>query len=201
MGNLDFKTARFLSIVLGICLVFVLVVSNAYKYIPEPDTTNAYIQELQNKTYNENTKEVSDVKTEESIIDDKKEEILEEFSVPEIENNQNNYDEQIKSIFKEAFRLTNEKKYNSAIYEYEKALKLANNRIDETICYDNLALIYATQNRYTKALEMAEKSYSIIPNSYRELIIAKINYKMGDSQKANIIITKILNREFSTDDK
>ena len=201
MGNLDFKTARFLSIVLGICLVFVLVVSNAYKYIPEPDTTNAYIQELQNKTYNENTKEVSDVKTEESIIDDKKEEILDEFSVPEIENNQNNYDEQIKSIFKEAFRLTNEKKYNSAIYEYEKALKLANNRIDETICYDNLALIYATQNRYTKALEMAEKSYSIIPNSYREFIIAKINYKMGDSQKATIIVTKILNREFSTDDK
>lgn len=212
MENFDIKKARLVSITIGICLIFVLVVANAYKYLPEEDIAQTPKKEIIKESF-DNKKVIKsinndDIDIEENSLNDNSnlENDIEEPLEIDLENNieqqvSSSNDKQIDDILKNAMRLLYEKNYSSSIFEFEKALEIADNNTDKAFCYDKIALNYAFQNRYNKSLEMAKKAYSTLPNSQREFFIARLYNKMGNFEESEKIIKNIMNREFLEYDK
>ena len=95
MNDFDWKTARFISIILIICVLFSIVIMQAYKYLPNNDQDN-FIDNKQpiktERTFDENTDEteyddeyVEDEEyTEDEVLED--EETTDEEIVEETEN-------------------------------------------------------------------------------------------------------------------
>lgn len=85
----------------------------------------------------------------------------------------------------------------SAISEYQKALSLTNDSAIKAQCYENIALIYASARRYGSALSSAQKAYNSYPTVSRELLLARLYYKTGDSVKANERLQSLLRKDFT----
>ena len=49
MNKFDLKTAKFVGIILFMCLIFALVVMKAYQYLPEENITQSFQEEISNE--------------------------------------------------------------------------------------------------------------------------------------------------------
>lgn len=104
------------------------------------------------------------------------------------------------SVMDSAFKNREQKKYVAAIQDYEKASGLAKEAESKADCYEQIALIYATMNRFSSALPYAQKAYSLQPTTVRSLLLAKLNYKAGNYDRANSQIGSIMKSGFTFDD-
>ena len=102
-------------------------------------------------------------------------------------------------MFLDAQNYKDEKQYVKALEEYKAILEKNISNETNARCYEEMAGIYGIVKRYGTALSYAQKAYSIAPTSSRELLIARLYYKTGDTDKAIKKINNVLQRDFSID--
>ena len=65
--------------------------------------------------------------------------------------------------------------------------------------YEEAAISYAMAQRYGTALSYAQTAYNMYPTTSKELLLARLYYKTGDYDKANVRMNNILKRDFVAD--
>lgn len=228
MNKFDMQSAKFVGIIIGICLIFVFVIWHAFSYLPESDKTNKTQNEVivpsdEDENSDDDSEEVSqeqeesseelkedeykepNYKTAERKKDDVKpadEDKLEPLEPIEEDETKNSADkEQEDNILEDVLNKAKEFRLNhkpiSAISEYQRAISMTADVSIKAQCYENIALIYASARRYGSALAAAQKAYNTSPTVSREMLLARLYYKTGDTEKANIRVNNILRKEFT----
>lgn len=226
MNKFDIQSAKFVSIIIGICFIFIMVIWNAFNYLPPKEDNNmATNQEInlptdeEEKANTQNDEEVQNDEDDESVevkadtqirnFDSQKKakevelEPLEpvydntsDRNVPSNSDIQNN-ENPLDTALNNAKNYSKEHKYASAISEYQKAISLTNDNSVKAQCYENIAKIYATSKCYGSALSAAQKAFNTEPSTSREVLLARLYYKTGDVDKATNRINNVLKRDFS----
>ena len=88
------------------------------------------------------------------------------------------------------------KNYTEALNEFQKAANLTDDKELQAQSYEGIAEVYAINRKYGTALSFAYKAYNNSPSSAREMLIAKIYYKAGETDKAINQMNSVLKREF-----
>lgn len=107
--------------------------------------------------------------------------------------------EKADKIFAEAQKYKDEKQYVKALEEYKKIPTVTTNVKTIAKSYEEAATIYAIVKRYGTALAYAQKAYNMSPSSSREILLARLYYKVGDMDKATRRVNNVLQRDFSAD--
>lgn len=207
MDKFNLESAKFVSIVIGICFIFIMVVWKAFDYIPQTEVQkNIVIEE--------------NIKEEASSINDTEEDVNENYNEDSTELsavNQNKNTSKIEiqkitplepieeeTLTSDSFENTLEKakNYNEngqqalAVSEYQKASSATDDAELKAKCYEEIALIYAKSRRYGSALSAAQRAYNTSPSTAREVLLARLYYKTGDIDKASKRIDNVLKRDF-----
>lgn len=226
MNKFDMQSAKFIGIIIGICFIFIMVIWNAFNYLPPKEDNNmATNQEInlptdeEQKENTQNDEEVQNDEDDESVevkadtqirnFDSQKnaQEVELEPLEPIAENAKDenvtldadvqNHENPLDTALNNAKNYSREHKYASSISEYQKAISLTNDNSVKAQCYENIAKIYATSKRYGSALSAAQKAFNTEPSTSREVLLARLYYKTGDIDKATNRINNVLKRDFS----
>ncbi|MBQ7765194.1 hypothetical protein IJ384_07510 [bacterium] len=209
MNKFNVDSAKFLSILIIICIIFILVIAHAYNYLPKNEDmsriedlnfNNNYVEtehknsvkknDVNADEYNKNqtNKEIkSKNKAAFETIDEEKL-IANNGLVSEDETN-------IESLIKKARNLKNENALD-AVSQYQNIIKLTDDNNIKATCYEEIALILAQNKRYGSALGAIQRGYNLAPNTTREFLLARLYYKTGNEDKAMERINNILKRDF-----
>lgn len=227
MNKFDMQSAKFVGIIIGICVIFLLVVWHAFSYLPQKEDNIAANQEINlpaeeeqredtqvnEETQNDDNEETDDVKIDSPIevpvslknTNKPKLEPLEPIS-EDIGNGNSlsgseisNNENSLDTALNNAKNYSREHNYASSISEYQKAISLTNDNSIKAQCYENIAKIYATSKRYGSALSAAQKAFNTEPSTSREILLARLYYKTGDIDKATDRINNVLKRDFNID--
>ncbi len=223
MNKFNLESAKFVSIILGICFIFIMVIWHAFDYLPEKDSSNMVANvETVNQNYETNRnkdekEEVVSEKTEKNRIKNEEEtlnktkksldsvvplETIEEESLmgnKQINNDSLGSDSEsssIDSILKKANDYKKNNQYVASISEYQKALSMTEDKEVKAQCYEEISIIYAKAKRYGSALSAAQKAFNTSPSTTREVLLARLYYKTGDIDKATTRVNNVLNRDF-----
>ena len=227
MNKFDTRSMSFLGGIIGICFIFVMVVWNAFDYLPQEsseDPIQSLIKEEQlrqeNSQKNVSTENNKDNSAEEEISDEDIDEPVTVVSKPTSQTvNQLEVipDEELtegkniattlevsespqEKLLASARNLKSEKQYTAAIAEYEKLIQTTNDTKLKAICYEEMATIYGIVKRYGSALSAAQRAYNLSPNSAREVLLARLYYKTGELNKATERVNNVLKRDFGVND-
>ena len=223
----DFDSKKFFILLCLICIIFFVIIMNAFNYLPNDNENTQTIKEPINKQIEikpeDITSEETSAKKEFNVKLPKTdyELMLEEEIVPPPGLNQdiplppvlnNASEDEVKPIdapevkkitaddcIAKAKALTNEKQYAMALKEYQKVSEMTNDVQAIASSYDGIASVYAINRRYGSALAFAIKSYNMAPTTQREMALARLYYKSGDIEKATKRINNILQRDFADD--
>ena len=100
-----------------------------------------------------------------------------------------------------ARKFRNNNKYAEAVAEYQNIISNTEDKALQAQCYEEVAIMYATLQKYGSALSVAQKAYNTKPSTSREVLLARLYYKSGNIDKATSRINNILRRDFSINDK
>ena len=201
MGNFDSKTAKIMIALIAIFTMIVVCLPYAYRNVQKSTTneieqSNVYSVPVDNDEVNPNN--IRDRLNKEDNINEEKtknERSSKKFKLEEI-----NEDEKVSevniNIFEKADSLRADKMYESAVYEYEKIAKFAEDNKIKAKCYEEIAITYAVMKRYGTALPYAEKAYNTEANIQRQFLLARLLYKTGHEDKAEESIEEILKGDF-----
>lgn len=228
MNKFDVNSAKFLSIIIAICFIFIMVVWHAFDYLPTKEENN-------NTLYTQTNNKISEVVSRESTTvenSDKTEQATEENEVEttsekvikESSTNEDKKLEPLETIY-EGTPLSNEsklsqeesnisdanydrakdymtsKRFVEAITEYKKIIQTTDDDKLKAQCYEDISIAYAVLKRYGSALSAAQRAYNLAPSSHREVLLARLYYKTGDIDKATSRVNNVLRRDFSINDK
>ena len=222
MDKFDYRSARIIGIAAFLCILFAALVFNAYKYLPETDTSSTNRSEVLH--FEENiAQENIDTDEDEQYQDDDIEEEnngdednrsfennnpiepledLDDVPMPK-ELNASEQSVQKNSPYEDsilqATKAKEEKNYTEAINNFSNALTLTDNLSNKAVCYESIATIHAIQKHYGSAISFAQKAYNLEPTTQRELLLARLYYKTGEINKANDRMNSILQRDFIAD--
>ncbi|MCQ2739276.1 MAG: tetratricopeptide repeat protein [bacterium] len=205
MDKFDLKNYKYAIIAVLIAFAFLMLVIVAYnltanKTIREDIPSIAQENESFNQDKSKSDEHLED--NEDEISNDEEEESLESDSKDEenviTEPNKNSASSQ--NDLENAISLRNEGKYESAIEEFEKLAETENDISKKSEYYKEIALTYAYMKRYGKALANAQKAYNEKPSTELEILLARLYYKTGNAEQAEIRMNNVLKRDF-TDDK
>lgn len=252
MNKFDLRSMRLIGALMLICLIFALVVWQAFQYLPAEDDVNqkgpSSNVSLPKDEEDSESVEAEDSDSEEDVDQDDEED-SDDTDYDDEEDNANNNEEQVAShqekftrnepkviepvatpvyttamkkdletklevieetpkesvedvdsVIDSAFEKREQKNYVAAIKDYEKAIGLTKESDIKADCYEQIALIYATMNRFSSALPNAQKAYNLQPTKNRAFLLAKLNYKAGNYDKANAQIGSLMKSGFSFDD-
>lgn len=223
MNKFDTNSAKYIGLLMLLCLVFIIIVAHAYTYIPQKDNHNDVIREnvLNNDMRQDMPSEVNPPEEEENSDEE------------EIKTSENEQDEQdlrqekksnynklepltpikddglvksdvsdasadsVEKVFANANNLRANNDLTSAISEYEKAISMSENVSLKAQCYENIAEIYAYSRRYGSAMAAAQKAYNLEPSVSRDVLLARLYYKTGNVDKANYRMNNVLRSEFT----
>lgn len=216
MNKFDLNSAKFISIVIAMCFIFIMVVWHAFDYLPSevpnstlPDLNSQQTTDLQ---ANENKKENEEGEKEEKLenVVERVEELVAVKKEPkqvEIEPFEKIYNETPETNLEEtnnfdsdlnkARNMVNQKLYSEAISEYQNIISNSNNKLLQAQCYEEVAIMYASLQRYGSALSAAQRAYNTSPSISREVLLARLYYKTGNIDKATTRINNVLRRDFS----
>ena len=226
MDKFDVRGAKLITIFGIIIFIFIMVIANAYQYLPEKSDNIASINTEINVPADEDetqvqTEETAAEETEQPVrkeenkkgrlIGSDDSEPVEKVSEPEliplenISENDNTKEtvqadiETYESVTSNAKQRTSEKKFVNAISEYQKAITLAKTPNEKANCYEEISTIYAMAKKYGTALSYAQKAYNLSPSTSREILLARLYYKTGAADKASERINNVMRRDFSQD--
>lgn len=220
MDKFNLESAKFVSIIIGICFIFIMVIWHAFDYLPKNDTSISgavdieQISKIEDTTaMNSEEKVVMEKKTTEPVIIQspnketpkqdvvveqqyKAEEIkpLEPLETIDMSDVTSEKSLQLKEFFDNAENYKRNNQLVSAVNEYQKALSVAEDAETKAQCYEEIALIYANIKRYGSALSAAQKAFNMSPSTPREVLLARLYYKTGDIDKASKRIDNVLKR-------
>ena len=84
--------------------------------------------------------------------------------------------------------------YTNAMNEFQKVAELTDNNELKAMSFEAIAEIYAHQRRFGTALTFASKAYNLSPTNSREMLISRIYYASGDTEKGlkrlNVMLQK-----------
>ena len=86
--------------------------------------------------------------------------------------------------------------YTNAMDEFQKVAELTDNNELKAMSFEAIAEIYAHQRRFGTALTFASKAYNLSPTSSREMLISRIYYKSGDTEKGIKRLNSMLQKSF-----
>ena len=225
MNNFDFETKKFRILLIVICSLFILLIWQAFSYLPQEDE-NINFQEISQTETSLAKKEVELDNTEE-LDNNEEAEFLDETIISEDEIDpppteikkivtQNQFKtltdsesgkiltlekkeatDIIDNLIEEANILKKEQKYQEAVKKFEEILTICgdNNNV-KSEALEEIAILYAKMKRYGSALSFAQKSYNLAPSIEKEMLIARLYYKVGETDRAQMRINNILKREF-----
>ena len=105
------------------------------------------------------------------------------------------------SELSQARKLRNDKKYIEAVTEYQEIISNTEDKALQALCYEEVAVMYASIKKYGSALSVAQKAYNTQPSTSREVLLARLYYKSGNIDKATTRINNVLRRDFSIHDR
>lgn len=215
MDKFDVRGAKLLAIIGLILFIFIMVIANAYQYLPTdnsdiPDVNSEINQPIDNANednYNVETDNEENNDSEETNYNQSHENDGETVSNNEYtplenidnEDNSGNSENNFAECINNAKQLKDEKKLVKAVEEYQKALNLAENSKQKAECYEEISTIYAVTKKYGTALSYAQKAYNLSPSTSREILLARLYYKTGSTDKASDRINNVLRRDFNQD--
>lgn len=225
--NFDFNSKKFFILLILVCLVFVIVVINAFMYLPDNDDVKDQVSRQRAKAVNqpvENVSEQEENASEQPVSEGAKNTLniqlpkagddieLVEIEPPkginDIKENETEQEDKITELSPEekvlqamdaAQNYRNKKQYIKALDEYQKVQTLTNDKNFIASSYEGISTLYAINKRYGTALSFAIKAYNMSPSTSREMLLARLYYKTGDIEKATQRINNILRREFADD--
>jgi tetratricopeptide (TPR) repeat protein len=214
MEKFDMKSARLVSILIFICLIFTIVVWHAYKYLPSEDMqaknqeNEVVLPTEENNSQSEEKETEVDENSSENVKadlnkdkvdqpDEAKQEAKALEPLEPIDGNDSVQEvETPESVMQLAIQHKNEKQYTKAIMEFKKAASMYDKNDQRATCYAEISDIYAISKRYGTALSYAQQAYNMSPSTNRELMLARLYYKTGDIDKATRRVNNILQRDF-----
>ena len=90
-----------------------------------------------------------------------------------------------------------DRKYTEALTEYQKVPSLTSDSELIAMSYEGISQIYAISKRYGTALSFAAKAYNTSPSTSREMLIARIYYRAGNTENAVTRVNNLLKRDFA----
>lgn len=210
MENFDLNKMKSIGILLLICMVFALVVGNAYNYLPENNPKTNINQEQiaddsaqdSEEKENSNEQEVSQSKSENEISSDNvkvnvKPEPLEVISDEELSAKQEIKQESKPELTIDvANKYFADKDYTKALETYKNIVEGTDNSVLKAECYEKIATIYGIMKKYGTAIAFAQKGYKLSPSASREFLLARLYYKVGEENRAQAYINNIFKRSF-----
>lgn len=220
MNKFNMESAKFLSIIIGICFVFIMVIWHAFSYLPDTDSNKNIADVSSNiSEKKEVVIETSSLKSNSEVLNqevgERKEfevvnvvksaekknleplETIYEDTPEKIVKNDNS----IEKAFVKAQELRSNNQYVEALSEYQNIISTTDDVKIKAQAYEEIALMYAVLKRYGSALAAAQKSYNLVPTSSREVLLARLYYKTGDIDKATTRVNNVLRRDFIANDK
>lgn len=207
MNKFDLKTAKFVGIILFMCLIFALVVMKAYQYLPEENITQNFQEEISNEKIqyenfeNKKDNQEEDLEEETSVTNNNTEErtIEDRRPIRELENLDNPKNQNIEnSALENADNFKQNGNYKEAVEQYKEVASEADAKT-KAYCFEQIATIHAIEKHYGTALSFAQKAYNTYPNTQREILLARLYYKTGNIEKATNRVNNILKRDFDQD--
>lgn len=209
MDKFDLRSARLISIIIVMLLMFAIVVIKAYDYLPE-NTKNIIesVEENNDIELENNESEVlsdeinSEEHAEDSKVSNKNINRLEIISDEDLNSNSNLVEKRVvaeknfSSVFEKAKELKKEKSFAAAISEFQNAVSISDSNKEKAQCYEEIAYIFAVTKRYGTALSYAQKAYNLAPTNSREILLARLYYQTGDIEKATVRVNNVLKRDF-----
>ncbi len=211
MKKYNLESAKFLIIISAMCLIFIWVIWQAFSYLPKNESEKVYLDDdVTTISFNSIAdKDITEQKMEELEETDKIEK-AEDVSLKEVtEKKEYKYElitdndlkeniniDESKNFIRDAKIAKAELKLDEAIQAYENAVLATKNNETKAECYEQLAILYAKKEKYELALNLAQKSYNLDQNLEREVLIAKLYYKTGDTNRGLVRMNNILKREF-----
>ena len=221
MENFDNRSVKYMVAVIAIALIFVIIIGNAFKYLPDNESKNrvdsqeSQQEEVVSDNYKNEEIQSEKYDNDEGYDDSYKDKYAElkskkydKFDRPvreekdkyiEIENDNLSATSQNLSkpdIFDNAKKLRAEKKYETAIIEYLNIADISSDDEVKAQCYDEVATIYAVMKRYNQAITYAQKSCNIKPTGERTILLSRIYYQAGQKIKAEEKIQAMLQKGF-----
>ncbi len=225
MDKFDIRSAKLIAIIGLILFIFIMVVANAYQYLPSEnsdipsvnneinlpadednnseDSDSVYDNEEENNTVEEENsrKRFSETRSSNDEPSYSNENLtpLENIS----DNNNDSYESDSAKSFEEAFSeakdLKNDKQLVKSISAFNDAVKVAETSKQKADCYEEIANIYAVAKKYGTALSFAQRAYNMSPSTSREILLARLYYKTGSADKASDRMNNVLRRDFTQD--
>lgn len=210
MDKFDIRSAKLLSIIGLILFIFIMVIANAYKYLPSettdiPEVNSEISQPADDNNVENNFSEETDNTVEETTSDNQPEETVSKEEYTPLENidsetkNVSEAESSFSNVMENAKQFKEDKQLVKAIEEYQKAITLAENSKQKAECYEEISTIYAITKKYGTALSFAQKAYNLCPSTSREILLARLYYKTGSTDKASDRINNVLRRDFNQD--
>lgn len=220
MFEYDTKRLKFFGILLFLLVTFCAIVGHAYKYIPEEGTATKSSEEVrvannyQQESEEENEAEqVKNAKVEEAsfprtlyetkpdgshleVINVEEENANGLVPIENLNRNQNNISSDIFAQVREYKRQEN---YSEALKELKRIITTVDSNEQKAQCYEEIALIYGLEKHYGSSLAFAQKAYNLYPTTNREVLLARLYYKTGDTERAINRINNVLKRDFWAD--
>ena len=122
--------------------------------------------------------------------------ITEENSIEEQEKIKPQETNTIEDLLSNAKELTDNQKYSEAISVYEKVLSITDNNEVKSQNLENIAILNAKLKHYGSALSAAQRAFNLNPTTEREILLARLYYKVGDTNRAQARMTNVLKRDF-----
>lgn len=215
MDKFDIRGAKLISIIGLILFIFIMVVANAYQYLPSessdlPNVNNEInLPSDEDENTSEDDTRVNEEPSKESLyrdnrsLEDNNSNSYSNENITPLENisdeNNSNSDVNFDDTFAEAKKLKDDKQLVKAISGFNDAVKVAETSKQKADCYEEIATIYAVTKKYGTALSFAQKAYNMSPSTSREILLARLYYKTGNADKASDRINNVLRRDFTQD--
>lgn len=223
----DFNSKKFIWLLIMVCILFFVFVVKAFDYLPKKNVSEEALQSAQTSINTQNNvqndeegnseaEEVQKNSREEkrgSIIvsEEDKPDIIDEIEIPNskldelqteetaepiVQSKLSPEEEALRAIIT-AKRNVQQNDYKSAIEEYQKVPGLTDNNELIAMSYEGISEVYAATKRYGTALSFAAKAYNASPSSSREMLIARIYYKAGNTENAINRVNNLLKKGFT----
>ena len=105
-------------------------------------------------------------------------------------------EEEALKAYLEGKKYYDSKDYSKALYEFQKISDLTKDKELNALGYESIAEIYTIYKKYGTALSFAIKAYHLSPSNSRDMLIARIYYKSGNTENAISRMNNILKKGF-----
>lgn len=211
---MDPKSVRIVIIAISLCVLFALVIGNAFKFLPEDATGATPISVEDLNTGRANNEEVSsEEKKEISTLEDRIRQLEEELddARAEADNlrqiNNKPFEELAgqdanSEVLEFYQKIENGNKnlksgnYEEALDIFQQALKQATKPYEVSLANIGISKSYAAQRRFGSAISYAQKANNAYSSYETKVLLAKLNYRTGNSIQAEQAMKTLLESEF-----